>query len=141
VRYRIAPSTDPLDTAPSLWRSGTGRFGTDGLVKTEPGAGGFNPVGSPWQLVARGIEDLQVEYRDGGGLWTNSPPVVAPANLATVVREVRVTLSARTTSGNLQGGTDPGTGSTAPRAFRGQLTRIVAPRGSLVALQVRGAYR
>ena len=60
VRYAIAP--DPADASvPSLWRSSTGRFDGSGNVVA-------NPPGGNWQLVARGIEDLQIRYRNGAGL-------------------------------------------------------------------------
>ena len=99
VRYRIAPNPDPLDPAPSLWRTETGRFNPDGSAAVEPGTAGFNPAGSPWQLVARGIEDVQFQYQDGNGAWLNQPPVSVVNDWTSLVRQVRITLSARVSAG------------------------------------------
>jgi prepilin-type N-terminal cleavage/methylation domain-containing protein len=139
VRYMIAPSLDPSDQAPSLWRSETGRYDATGTAEPVPVAGATN-----WQVVARGIEDLQVEYMNGGGLWSNNPGVVPPcagagvgcqpADYVNVVRRVRVTLSARVTAANLQGEMNPASG-TAPRAVRGQLVSAFAPRAAVLGLQ------
>ena len=74
VRYMIAPGLDPLDTSPGLWRSETGRYDATGAAAPAPVVGTTN-----WQIVARGIEDLQVEYLNGGGLWSNNPGVIEPA--------------------------------------------------------------
>jgi prepilin-type N-terminal cleavage/methylation domain-containing protein len=137
VRYRIAPSGDPQDNSPALWRSATGVYGTDGSVKTEPGDASFTlGGGSPWQLVARGIEDLQVEYLSGAG-WSNAPPVVVDTNYDTLVRRVRVTLSARVTAANLQG--ELAAGGAGPNAVRGQLVTEVAPRAVITELQIATA--
>jgi type II secretory pathway pseudopilin PulG len=55
------------------------------------------------QVVARGIEDFQVQYRNGGPLWLDDPGVVAcaegcaaptTADYNTAIREVRVTVTA-----------------------------------------------
>jgi prepilin-type N-terminal cleavage/methylation domain-containing protein len=51
VRYRIAPSTDPMDNSPALWRSNTGRFASDGTAVAEPGDASFPDLASPWELV------------------------------------------------------------------------------------------
>ncbi len=59
----VAPNPDPTDPTPALWRTETGRFLPNGAATLEPATAGFNPAGSPWQIVARGIEDLQLEYR------------------------------------------------------------------------------
>jgi prepilin-type N-terminal cleavage/methylation domain-containing protein len=140
VRYRIAPSTDPMDIAPALWRTELGRYGSDGLVTDEPTDGGFSLAGSPWQLVARGIEDLQIEYMGGDNVWRSQPPAAAATDWTTLVRQVRITLSARTTAGgNLQGQTEAGGG--APDAIRGQLSTTVAPRAAFFELQMGGRIR
>lgn len=136
VRYQLAPSNDPTDVAgaPALWRSTTGRYDlSGGAVNTVPA-----PPGPNWQLVARGLEDLQIEYMDGTGTWTNGPrqPILGPVD---VVRQVRVTLAARTSAQNLQGATRAGAGTgVAPDAIRGQLVSIVTPRAALVGLQLLG---
>jgi prepilin-type N-terminal cleavage/methylation domain-containing protein len=130
VRYSIAP--DPTDDTPGLWRSRTGRYKTDGSVGASPGAG------APWELVARGIEDLQIEYRYGApGAWHNAPPISAKDSWNTLVREVRITLSARTTGANLQGQTRAAGGG-GPDAVRGQLSTTVAPRAAFNELQMGG---
>jgi hypothetical protein len=116
---------------PDLWRSGTGGLDINGVDN--------------YQLVARGIEDLQVQYRNGTGVWTDTPGAVTcpaggpcpPANSNTIVREVRVTLTARALGANLQGASQPTTG--AARAPRGQLTSTTSPRSALFNLsQVTG---
>ncbi len=140
ARYRVAPGLDPADpTLPSLWRSETGRFTARGLAVAEPGEPGFPSAESPWQLVARGVEDLQVEYFDGDGaaasppVWKNQPQIVTSDAPAKVVRQVRITLSARTSAANLAGQTTAGGG--ARNAVRGQLSTTVAPRAALIELQ------
>ncbi len=141
VRYRIAPGLDPSDPSPSRWRSDSGRYDpATGALVPVPAAGATN-----WQLVAHGIEDLQVEYLNGNGagdgLWSNNPGVVAPcpaacgkADFDKVVRRVRVTLSARALSPNLAGQTTPA-GGPAPAAPREELVSVVAPRAAVDGLQ------
>jgi prepilin-type N-terminal cleavage/methylation domain-containing protein len=139
IRYRIAASPDPQDQSPVLWRSATGLYNTSGVVQPEPGEPGFPGAGSPWQLVARGIEDLQVEYMGGDGLWHNLPPVAATNDWNGLVRQVRITLSARVTAANLQGQTiAAGTG---PNAIRGELTTVVSPRAAFRELQMGNQIR
>jgi prepilin-type N-terminal cleavage/methylation domain-containing protein len=134
VRYMVAPNPDPTDPTPALWRTETGRFQPDGSAATDPGSPGFNPAGSPWQLVARGIEDLQLEYFDGNGAWLNQPPVSLDTNWTTIVRQVRITLSARASGVNLGGESTAGGG--APNAVRGQLSTVVTPRAAFGELQM-----
>jgi hypothetical protein len=137
VRYMIAPGLDPSDTSPGLWRSETGRYTATGAAAPTPVANTTN-----WQIVARGIEDLQVEYLNGSGLWSNNPGVVNPcaaggcilADYNTVVRRVRVTLSARALAPLLQGQTAPA-GGAAPNAVRGQLVGVFTPRAAVLGLQ------
>jgi prepilin-type N-terminal cleavage/methylation domain-containing protein len=139
VRYRIGPGLDPADpTLPSLWRSETGRYDASGNVVPEPAPGWSPGAGSPWELVARGIEDLQVEYLDGAGAptgaWRNQPQVVTTDAWGTIVRQVRITLSARASAANLAGETAAGGG--APRAVRGQLSTTITPRAAFNELQM-----
>jgi prepilin-type N-terminal cleavage/methylation domain-containing protein len=134
VRYRIAPSSDPTDSSPALWRSETGRYSATGVAVAEPGAGTFPETGSPWDLVARGIEDLQIEYMPGDGLWHNQPPTSTTGSWTTLVRQVRITLSARSSAVNVQGMTTAGGG--APDALRGQLSTTVTPRAAFDELQM-----
>jgi prepilin-type N-terminal cleavage/methylation domain-containing protein len=142
VRYMIAPGLDPTDTSPSLWRSESGRYTTAGASAAAPVAGATN-----WQIIARGIDDLQVEYLNGGtsgvnGLWANNPGVIAPCpggtcaltNYNSVIRRVRVTLSALALAPLLQGQTAPA-GGAGPNAVRGQLVSVVTPRAAVLGLQ------
>jgi hypothetical protein len=150
ARYRIGPSGEALELAnePALWRSNTGRYTTAGATPAEPGMPGFNAAApGPWQLVARGIEDLQLEYQyevaPGTFVWenvpraVNVPPLPAAPDYTTVARAVRVTLSARAVAANIQGQMTAGAGSTARAAIRGELARVVAPRATLMGLQMR----
>jgi prepilin-type N-terminal cleavage/methylation domain-containing protein len=145
VRYMIAPGLDPTDTAPALWRSETGRYSDLGAAFPIPAGNAPN-----WQIVARGIEDLQVEYLNGGttgrnGLWANNPGVVPPCaatgctltDYNRVVRRVRVTLSARALAANLHGQTRPG--GAGPNAVRGQLVSVVTARAAVLGLQAVSA--
>jgi prepilin-type N-terminal cleavage/methylation domain-containing protein len=136
VRYRVGPSNDPNDPGPALWRSETGRYSATGAVEIEPGEGGFPGPSSPWELVARGIEDLQVEYMPGDLLWHNQPPVSTTNDWTSIVRQVRITLSARAAAANLQGQTTAGGG--APNAVRGQLSTTITPRAAFQELQMGG---
>ena len=135
VRYRIAPGLDPAEpTLPALWRSETGRYSVSGAVVPEPGEASFPGAGSPWEVVARGIEDLQIEYMPGDGLWHNQPPLSTTDNWSSLVRQVRITLSARASAANLAGQTTAGGG--APVAVRGQLSTTVTPRSAFNELQM-----
>lgn len=134
VRYMVAPNPDPFDQTPALWRTESGRYQPNGAAATDPGTAGFNPVGSPWQIVARGIEDLQLEYRDGNGAWLNQPPASINLDWTTVVRQVRIRLSARVSQANLGGESSAGGGG--PDAVRGQLSTVVTPRAAFFELQM-----
>jgi type II secretory pathway pseudopilin PulG len=84
---------------------------------------------STWQVVARGIEDLQVSYENATG-WSDTAGVVVDPN--TLIRRVRIHLSARALEANLQGQTTSAVGD----AARGQLTTEVAPRTAAVTLGI-----
>jgi Tfp pilus assembly protein PilW len=140
VRYQIAP--DPQESSiPDLYRSRTGRFDSAGNIVAPPGGN--------WEIVARGIEDLQIEYMNGSGAFATTPgnvtcaapcnatvipPGIPTADLNTVVRQVRVTLSARAAERGrpLQGSTTAG--GSAGNAIRGQLVTVIAPRAALSTL-------
>ena len=85
---------------------------------------------------AEGIEALQLEYMGGDGLWHNRPPLSVTGDWTTLVRRVRITLSARATAPNLQGQTTAG--GAGPDAVRGQLVAEVAPRAAFNELQIAG---
>ena len=145
VRYQVAP--DPDDpTLPALWRSRTGPFTPAGGGAGTPGVG----TGT-WEVVARGVEDMQVRYFRGGS-WQDTPGDVfcdAPCNTATspsvtdfnrIVRQVRVTLSARATGkSRIQGATKAIAASGAKDAVRGRLTVDITPRAALSALQTNSS--
>jgi prepilin-type N-terminal cleavage/methylation domain-containing protein len=119
VRYRINVDADGVH---NLERSAFGgQTDADG-----------NPT---WETIARGVEDLQVRYENADG-WSDTPGVISNAN--SIIRRVRVTLSARTTGGGqLQGETTSALGN----AVRGQLTNEIAPRAAAATLGIaRGEF-
>jgi prepilin-type N-terminal cleavage/methylation domain-containing protein len=130
VRYRI--QVEP-DGTPNLWRSEYGGVDYNGQ--------------SSWQMVARGIEDLQVTYRNAAG-WQDQPgsvacavmPCTAPtqADYDKIIRQVRVVVGARAMGANLQGQTTSVAGG---RAIRGQLQEEITPRAALIALTGSGTGR
>lgn len=128
VVYRVAADTDGV---PSLFRSSSG--GTTGANNQDPAA--TNPPGTAWQLIARGIENMQAQYQIGPGnapVWVDTPPAVANNNYDQIVRRVRVTLTARTIGNNrtLAGQTTVN-GVT---ALRTSLTGEWTPRAAIVGL-------
>jgi prepilin-type N-terminal cleavage/methylation domain-containing protein len=125
VRYRIAPGLDPADpNFPALWRSETGRYDSAGTAVPEPGDASFPGAGSPWEIVARGIEDIQIEYMPGDNQWHNRPPLSVTDDYTSIVRQVRITVSARASAANL------------PDVVRGQLSTTVTPRAAFNELQM-----
>jgi prepilin-type N-terminal cleavage/methylation domain-containing protein len=124
VRYRIVVDGDGV---PNLWRSEFGGIDVNGQ--------------SSWQMVARGIEDLQVQYRNAGAGWMDVPGNVScggncaapgPTEYDRIIRQVRIVLSGRATAANLQGAT---TAAAGPTAVRGRLQQDITPRAALVALE------
>jgi prepilin-type N-terminal cleavage/methylation domain-containing protein len=99
--------------------------------------GGANDLdgNSSWEIVARGVEDLQVRYETAIG-WSDDPGATSDAT--SIVRRVRVALSARTTGGGqLQGETTSAVGT----AVRGQLVSDIAPRAAAATLGIaRGEF-
>ena len=123
ARYRIAADTDGV---PNLERSATG---------------GVDVGGVTWQTIARGIEDLQVEYLNGTG-WNDEPGVVScgaacagpgQAEYDTIVQRVRIRLSARALVVNVQGQT---TAPGGPDAIRGELISEFAPKSAQTSLSI-----
>jgi prepilin-type N-terminal cleavage/methylation domain-containing protein len=98
------------------------------------------------EIVARGIEDLQVEYVQSNAVWpgtlgtvasqpaavVNAVPPASPNMFTTLTTEVRVTLSARTVKQRIQGATQPGGAGT--MALRGSLVSQGSPRQALWVL-------
>jgi prepilin-type N-terminal cleavage/methylation domain-containing protein len=136
VRYELGPDPNDANT-PALYRSAFGRMTNGGVGPCSPcnTPGIPNP---PWQLVARGIEDMQIRYLTGAGGWADAPAVVVGTDSTTWVREVQVTLSARSMAANLAGQTINAVGG---NAVRGQLTSVVTPRAALLNLDQAGAFK
>jgi len=139
----LAIENDPNDpTAPNdpnfrhLWRSTIGgRTAADNNFADDvPGIDN-----GTWQLVARGINDMQVIYLDGAGIargmpWGTSQVIGGANEWGRIVRQVTVTLSSRVASAQIAGFTGPDLSD--PAQIRlGQLTSQFSPRVALVALQ------
>jgi len=123
IRYQIF--VDPADGVPSLFRSASGGF--DGATEDFS-----DPPGDAWQEVARGIEDMQIRYRTFAG-WQNNAPVIIPPSFDNVVREVEITLWARTVGENQLQGESMAAGNQVT-AVRGSLVTSVSPRAAQIAL-------
>jgi len=95
------------------------------------GAGG-DILNDPWQLVAKGIEDMQIKYTMADGSVSDIPATVTDGNYGTLVKEVRVTLMARSEAANLTGGKN-GTNNPDPKV-RGSMTSVSSPRAALFVL-------
>jgi prepilin-type N-terminal cleavage/methylation domain-containing protein len=127
VRYEIRVDTDGT---PNLWRSPAGNaVAMSG--GNACGAGGTT-MDDPWQLVAKGIEDLQVRYTMADGTVSDIPAQVLDGNYGTLVKEVRVTLSARSEAANLLGSRN-GTNAADPKV-RGSMVSVTSPRAALFVL-------
>jgi hypothetical protein len=125
IFYQVA---NDVDGTPSLFRSQNG--GVDATTEAYTA-----PPSSNWQLIARGIEDMQIRYRVQSG-WVDSAPTILPLDASpydNVVREVEITLWGRTVGiVNVTGQTTAaGNGVT---AVRGSLTTSVAPRAAQLSL-------
>jgi len=133
IRYRI--SIDATGT-PNLERStGGGELDLNG--------------NSTWLIIARGIEDFQVEYENATG-WHDTPGSIDCAGSSgctaptgtdydRLIRRVRVRLSARVMeTGKFAGETRSASLVGVPNAIRGQLQTEIAPRAALAAL---GTFR
>lgn len=120
ARYKIELDAEGV---PNLWRSG---YGGRDLLTGE----------SSWQLIARGVEDLQVRFENGNG-WNNRPGTVTASDYNTIVRRLEVRLSSRVTAANLAGQTRSAVGD----AIRGQLVTQITPRAALGILQAGGQWQ
>jgi hypothetical protein len=118
------------------------RNGADGVPNLERRS--TDTIAAGFQVVARGIEDLQVQYMQAAAACTTAAPCapapsVAPANPAAptqadygnLITQVRVTLSARSSARGMQG---ESTSVSGPAAFRGQLVSTGNPRAALLTL-------
>jgi len=125
VRYQIGPDADGM---PSLWRSGIGGFDDNAVV--DPTSA--NAALAGWRLIARGIEDLQVQYFTTTGGWSDNAGTVdftqPNPDIGTIVERVKITLLARTTATNVAGAT---TSVAGVDAVRGELTTVMVPRAAL----------
>ena len=126
IRYRIRPGSDGV---PNLerWSSGnTANFSAGTRV---------------FQVVARGIDDLQVQYTNARGAVSDNAPQVRTDDYTgahSPITRVTVTLSARSEAKNVAGARSVASG---PTALRGQLTSSVTPRAALGALTAPAAPR
>jgi len=126
VRYEIRVDTEGV---PNLWRSPQGNIAA---AAGGPACGAGGALSDGWQMVAKGIEDLQVKYTMADGTVADTPDHVVDADYSTLVKEVRVTLIARSDAANLQGGR-AGTNSADPKV-RGSMVSTTTPRAALFAL-------
>ena len=84
---------------------------------------------SGWQVLARGVEQLQVQYATVNGVTAdNQPAQIIPGTYTTLTTEVRVTLASRTSAGKFQGAS---TAVQGPMAIRASLTSQASPRIAL----------
>jgi prepilin-type N-terminal cleavage/methylation domain-containing protein len=122
VRYRIRP-------------------GADGVPVLERGV--TQAATTSFETLARGIEELQVQYStvEDPDTWVDNAPVIAApsdvvpapsANYGTLINQVRVTLTSRSEAQGLAGAST-GAGGT-PTRVRGSLTSTAAPRSVLMHL-------
>jgi hypothetical protein len=122
VRYRIRP--DP-DGVPMLER-----WSSDAQNAFQAGA----PNEAAFQVLARGIENLQVQYLRADGDpnnpmdWLPNAPAVAVNDYASLTTQVRILLAARSEARNIAGATRSETGGD---AIRGTLVSSASPRTTL----------
>ena len=127
VRYEIRVDAEGV---PNLWRSPAGNAVAQ-AGGNACGAGG-NEMDDPWQLVAKGIEDMQIKYTMADGTTADIPATVQDGVYGTLTKEVRVTLTARSEAANLLGARN---GSNAPDPkLRGSMTSVTTPRAALFVL-------
>jgi type IV pilus assembly protein PilW len=88
-------------------------------------------AGSGFQPVARGIEDLQVQYTQAGGAVSPGAPAVVTNTWGSLITQVQVTLSSRSEARNIQGAT---TDANLGTRIRGRLSWTGSPRSTLIAL-------
>lgn len=89
------------------------------------------------QLLARGIEDLQVQYVRSDGAISNVAPAVAPNDFTSLITQVRVQLFARAINARIQGAvttTDTAITHQQGVALRGAMSAQASPRQALWVL-------
>jgi prepilin-type N-terminal cleavage/methylation domain-containing protein len=136
VTYHVRDCRDGSDMS-CLWRRATGNLGYDTGQVDNKG----NPIYAyddffgGYKMIARGIEDMQVEYAAAAApdTWLPAPPAVDAQNknYGTLTVKVRVTLSARAATRMLTGARWNAAGG---NALRGQLTSVAAVRATLAQL-------
>lgn len=126
VRYEIRVDADGV---PNLWRSPTGDIAALGGGNA---CGAGDGINDGWQLVAKGVEDLQVRYTMASGAEADVPATVVDGDYNTLVKEVRVTLTARSEAANLLGG-QGGTNAPDPKV-RAKMVSTTTPRAALFVL-------
>jgi prepilin-type N-terminal cleavage/methylation domain-containing protein len=136
--------------------------GVPNFERSEAGGQDDLDGNSTWQIIARGVEDFQVDYMNAAG-WSSTPGTIdcsttsgggggggggggtttwgcsnpSQADYDRLIRRVRVRLSARTTEGGpMAGETASEALPTIHNAIRGQLVTEVAPRPATNALQM-----
>lgn len=122
ITYRVREDANGV---PNLERRSTGSL-----------TGDFGAPGA-FSVVARGVEDLQVQYIQSDGTETTGAPgapQVINDNYNSLITQLRVTLSARSMAQNIQGAT---TRASADTAIRGRLTQVGAMRPALQTLQTQ----
>jgi prepilin-type N-terminal cleavage/methylation domain-containing protein len=130
VRYRIRLAPDQI---PDLQRSTTANPNAGACL-----AGEVPPC---FQVVARGIDDMQIQYVQAGpgvactpaAPCPNAPAIAVPgpaptaAEAATIITQVRVLLSSRSALQGIQGSST----TAGVSAIRGQLVASGSPRSAL----------
>jgi prepilin-type N-terminal cleavage/methylation domain-containing protein len=135
IRYEI--ELDPVDGVPALYRSAQGGLDAAGNYVAPPDAAGG------WQMIATGIDDLQLQYiydgpppadcPGGGGLGNpaNCAALVVPNTWGSITRGVLVNLSATTIGGVKLGN---------QTEVRASLVGSVTPRAAMIALRQGGGW-
>ena len=118
-----------------LWRRATSNMA--GLDADDEGV--LSDFLGGYTMVARGIDDLQVQYAAAAtpDTWVDSPPIITPDdgaanNHGARTLKVRVTLSGRTADHRLAGAMQDASGDTP--ALRSQLVSVSSIRSTLTAL-------
>jgi Type IV Pilus-assembly protein W len=93
--------------------------------------------GGPFQVLARGIEDLQVQYVRSDGTVSDPAPTVVLNDYTSLITQVRVQLFARAINTRIQGAvttTDTSITHAQGTALRGAMSAQASPRQALWVL-------